>query len=243
VYFNERVNLTSKENPITVECTTFSGRTFSKDLKIERKSLSDVREPLRVGIKRFDKKWDLNFEESLESAMKNAKRFDAKILLDENEGEGKDFILNGRIGERAKSVELYIEMKDAETKKVLIEDKNTIDAYTELMNNNIAVDLANQINQKLTYELPIREGVVEKVIDDKQFIITIGKNAQIKEGMKITAYKIKPIFSDISHEILDIRFTTACQAEIAELLEKSSYASLQKNKLKENILQYPIITR
>lgn len=243
-FFSKRIKLNKGKNEIIVSGTTVSGKSVSQKVEITRKSLSDIRPPLKLAITDFKRSPENgkeyithDLENALKSAMKQGGRFEIGIA-------DNDWILAGMISERSKGIEISADLKDTETKESLT---NIADAYSENIGSVISEELAKKINDKLSIEIPLIEGKIlseQGVVtrnSNNQIAINIGTEAKLKKGMKVMIYDVK--IRKEGEQIRDLTYPLG-QATIKVVNEGASWASLDKDLKYEAIKVYhPVVTR
>ena len=278
IFFNHLIPLQTGKNIITVMGIDASGNTVSKTIKANRKvpDAKKIETRLKIAITKFDRELTSNsvsksigFEELLYIEMKN-KRFNLihpqkfPVLKDKEQGYKEkmqyeestihaakamnaDCVMFGKITEYQNCMAIYIRLVDTELPDQ-IEDI-AVDVYTEDADRDKLFTLAHGLNFKLADELPLVEGSIQRIIGEKIFV-DIGKDDNIKRGMKLIVYQI------IVHKDLIINedkkeetflweiFSNIGQARIQSVNNQKSLASLMKDvKLPNNKEKQHIITK
>jgi len=243
--FNKIIHLREGQNFIMIHVTTISDKSTLKVLEINRKPLSYIRQPLKIGVEKFrrisnNKKYLTDgFEDIFISVINTNGRFIAKQITDNK--IKFDYLLTGDIVEKNSSIEIKISLVDIVTSEIFV----ATDIYTENIGNDISEELARKLIANLNDELPLVEGIVIEIKDEKGIIIDMGSNKNIKKGMKILIYNEgkQPIIDPKTGLELgwDIELIGA---EIIKVLGKISYASLDKGSdIKAIQRGYLVITR
>jgi len=242
-FFSKRIKLNKGKNEIIVRGTTVSGKSVSQKVEITRKSLSDIRPPLKLAITDFKRTPENSkeymthkFENTLESVIKEHGRF-AIDVADKKE----DCILKGNITETQtrKGVEISVDLFDIKEDYSILEGvKGIIDAYSE-SNDNISGGLANAIYKKLCDEIPLIEGkILPERNSNNQIAINIGTEAKLKKGMKVMIYDVK--IRKEGGKIQDLTYPLG-QATLKVVNEGASWASLDKDLKYEAIKVYHLV--
>ncbi len=237
-YFNCLIQLKKDENIINHISIEAVGSGYSDDKKIKVRwrepNALKTRSRLRIAVRDFEtnesekKKLTTKVEEYLVRAMSIHKRFfDPQSLkvksdeLDEGAVQKKagdknfDCILFSEITRTNDSVHIYARLKDTENGSPIVENVDVFD--NEMDSIERLVLLTEVMSYKLTDELPVVKGTVEKV--GKTYItVDIGKEEKVREGMKLIVYEVDP------------RDETLGQAKIEYVQEKRSDADLLDKK-------------
>ncbi|RLC07068.1 MAG: hypothetical protein DRI57_26325 [Deltaproteobacteria bacterium] len=238
-YFNHLVQLKKDENIINtiyIEAISSSGYSDDKKIKVRwrKPNALRLRSRLRIAVRDFEasesekEKLTTKFEEYLVRAMSIHKRFfDPQSLkvksdeLDEGAVQKKagdknfDCILFSEITESNNSVHIFARLKDTENGSPIVENVDVFD--NEMDSIERLVLLTEVMSYKLTDELPVVKGTVEKV--ERTYItVDIGKEEKVREGMRLLVYELDP------------RDETLGQAEIESVEEKKSDADLLDKK-------------
>ncbi len=95
------------------------------------------------------------------------------------------------------------------------------------------------MEMKLTDELPVAEGMVEKVnVSERQIDIDMGRETKIKKGMKLIVYQAGPRMDDGQLPDQDLKESGRARIEI--IGEKKSVAILDKETDEESIKPAPV---
>lgn len=242
--FSKKILLPDKgKNEIIINGLTISGESVSQKLEINRKSLSDIRPPLKLAINDFTRTPENireymthDLENSLMSVIKQHGRFTVGVY--DKKMENNDCILDGLITERADTIEVSFYLKDIEaTDEPLI----IKDIYRENIRGALSEELAKKISEKMIVELPLTEGkflseqagIIKN--NNNQIAINIGTEAKLKKGMKIMIYDI--MIRKEGGRIQDLTYPLG-QATIKVVNDGASWIYLDKDLKYEAIKAY-----
>ncbi|MCP4346347.1 MAG: hypothetical protein GY795_12575 [Desulfobacterales bacterium] len=243
-FFSKMIGLSKGENIITLWGADISGNSVIKTIKVIRKipAFQDTGARLKVAVALFRRTENREilshgFENNLTEGMRKRRRFQADLKLGLNTigneeeilkkaQETFDCVLFGSVKEQDSnmSVEIYARMVDTETKTML----TSVDVYDENVDTDVLKKLSAGTEMKLTDELPVVEGMVEKISTGRREIdIDLGRESKIKKGMKLIVYQ-------------DLKESGRARLEI--IGEKKSVAILDKKNNSVKLFQR-VITR
>ncbi len=144
-----------------------------------------------------------------------------------------DYTLACTIRPTLKDVEIFGRLIDNYTSKILA----TCDAYS-LYDNNVDSEIINtfkRFSQKLAQNFPIVQETLTHY-NKKSLILNIGKNANIKTGMKFIAYhREKPLIdSETGHIIVNGEISIDAILSAGKVNQKRTYLKNMNNNISHN---------
>ncbi len=244
--FSERIYLEKEYNRITVSAIYKDKKSGKKEykLKIRKKPLHEVREPLKIYIpdfKRLTEKQhkyeNIEVEDIMYRHMLEKKRFMVERIHNgpEHNITFQDCLLSGFFEERPNGLNLSIELKYASEKSMNIFK----DAYTPDKKGKDKI--IKTVIRKLHDELPVLKGIVwEKKKSNREIMVDIGKEKKIRKGIRLLIYRAK----DSIHPTLrrhTISIEHIGKAEITRTGDKESYAKLMHDADKDKIVSKDLV--
>jgi tetratricopeptide (TPR) repeat protein len=254
IYFSHLVELKEGENVVTIRGVDRSGNARTESLRIKRDipKVRQVGSRLRVGVNNFEKKsvgedrqYSYGLEDILSSSMLKRARFsvidrrelkaimeelkisqsglvDEKTALKIGKILAADTMLLGSVLERINSLEIYARLLDTETAEVLA----IVDVYGEDIDIGLLRSLCQGVDLRLTEEMPLVEGIVLKV-DGKRLAVDLGKNYQMKRGLKVIIYDIgKEIRHPVTQKVVGLDIKEYGEARIESVMDEMSFMEM-----------------